>query len=223
MNDSVRSLKTIIGRCILVVILAVAFGYIEAAVVVYLREIFHPGGFQFPLNISPLTTDSRNLLLVEVGRESATIVLILTAAILSGRNRPQRLAFFMIIFAVWDIFYYVWLKVILGWPVSVMDWDILFLIPAVWAGPVLAPMVVSLILLAFAGFILYRDWMGKPVKANLWDWLGFFLAGIIVAISFCIAGRHCAQPDYAAYFPLLVYVTGLLMAVVLFSKCLLRR
>jgi hypothetical protein len=218
-----KPLTTIISRCVLVVILGIAFGYIEAAVVVYLREIFHPYGFSFPLAAHFLADKSRDLLLTEVGREAATIVLIFAAAILSGQNRRQQLAYFLIIFAVWDIFYYVWLKILIGWPASVQDWDILFLIPLAWAGPVLAPMLVSAVMLVFAGIILYRDSKDNPVKAGIGDWFGFCAAGAVVVISFCIPGPHISQPDYASYFSWPLFVVGLLGAVVTFARCLSRK
>ena len=218
-----KPLITIISRCVLVVILATAFGYIEAAVVVYLREIFHPDGFTFPLAPFGLTGDSHRLLLTEVGREAATIVLIFTAAFLSGQNRQQRVAYFMTIFAVWDIFYYVWLKALIGWPGSVFDWDILFLIPVPWAGPVLMPVLVSAALLIFAGIILYRDCKGKPVKAGFWDWLGLCMAGVVVVITLCIPGPHISQPDYSSYFSWPLFAVGLFGATAIFAKCVLRK
>jgi hypothetical protein len=223
MTVPAKPLSATILSCGLVVILAIAFGYIEAAVVVYLREIFHPEGFAFPLVSFPLTAGSSNLLLVEVGREVATIILIFAAAILSGRNRQQRVAYFMTIFAVWDIFYYVWLKVLLGWPASIMNWDVFFLIPVPWAGPVLAPIIVSLSLLLFALLILYRDCKANPIKATLWDWFGFCAAGFIVVVSFCIPGPHISQADYASYFSWPLFAAGLLGAVMLFAKCVLRK
>lgn len=126
MNDSIWVPKTIITRGSIAVLLAVAFGYIEAAVVVYLRQIFHPNGFIFPLPAFLLSDGSRNMLIIEVGREAATLVLILSVSLLAGTNAPQRTACFMIIFAVWDIFFYVWLKILLGWPASFMDWTYCF-------------------------------------------------------------------------------------------------
>jgi hypothetical protein len=218
-----KPLITIISRCVLVVILAIAFGYIEAAVVVYLRGIFHPDGFSFPLAAHFLADKSRDLLLTEAGREAATIVLIFAAAILSGHNRRQRAAYFLIIFAVWDIFYYVWLNVLTGWPASVLDWDILFLIPVPWAGPVLAPVLVSAAMLVFAGIILYRDCKDRAVKAGFWDWLGLCMAGVVVVISFCVPGPHISQPDYAIYFSWPLFAAGLLGGVAIFAKCVLKK
>ena len=219
-NTSVEPLKKTTTRFIIAVIFSIAFAYIEAAVVVYLRAIFHPDGFTFPLSNVETILQHKALLLTEIGREAATIVLILTGAWLFGRNLQQRFAYFLTIFAVWDIFYYVWLKVLLDWPARIMDWDILFLIPVAWAGPVLAPVLVSIILLVFAVIILYRDCCGRPVRANWIEWLGFIAAGVIIVVSFCIPGPHIAEPDFYSYFYWSVFAAGLLGAIALFVKCL---
>jgi hypothetical protein len=217
-----QSLKIIFRRFCIVVVFSIAFAYIEASVVVYLRVIFHPSGFTFPLaefGISPLW---KWLLLTETGREAATLVLILTASWLFSRNRQQTFAFLLTIFAVWDIFYYIWLKVLIDWPASLMDWDILFLIPTVWAGPVAAPLLISLILLAFAALILYRSCGTGILKPTPIDWLIFILAALLVVVSFCIAGLHVAEPDFKSHFHWLLFAAGPLSAVVIFAKCLLK-
>jgi hypothetical protein len=223
MSISEKSLNVVIWRCALVVLLAVAFGYIEAAVVVYLRQIFHPEGFSFPLVSFPLTAESRSMVLIEVGREAATIVLIFCAAYLCGQNRRQRIAYFLIIFAVWDIFYYVWLKVLLGWPASIMDWDVLFLIPLPWAGPVLTPVLVSLIMLILAALILYRDFYDRPVTVSVWETLGYFVSGLVIITSFCIAGKYMQSADYASHFSWVIFLLGLLAACVLSARLIFKR
>jgi hypothetical protein len=210
-------------RFCIVVVFGIAFGYIEAAVVVYLREIFHPAGFTFPLTefgISPLW---KQLLLTEIGREAATLVLIFTASWLFGRNSQQRLAFFLTIFAVWDIFYYVWLKVLINWPGSIMDWDILFLIPTVWAGPVVAPILISLTMLTFAAIILYRSCGAGILKPTPIDWFVFILAALLAVVSFCIAGLHATEPDFKSHFHWPLFAAGFLSAVIFFVRCLRRR
>ncbi|MHC4571711.1 MAG: hypothetical protein ACYS0C_06515 [Planctomycetota bacterium] len=215
-------LRTTLKRFFIVVIFSIAFAYIEAAVVVYLRAIFHPDGFTFPLTefgIGPLW---RRLLLTEIGREAATLVLMLTSAWLFGRNRQEGFAYFLAIFAVWDIFYYIWLKVLLNWPASIMDWDILFLIPMPWGGPVLAPVLVSLILLVFAIIILYRRCGGRSIKVSLIQWAGFILAALVVVVSFCIAGLHVTKPDFQSHFHWSLFALGPIWAIALFLRCLLK-
>ena len=206
-----------------VVIVAIAFGYIEAAVVVYLRQIFHPEGFTFPMVVFGISETARTMLLVEIGREAATIVLIIGGCILAGKNLRQRLAYFLIIFAVWDIFYYVFLWAILGWPASIMDWDILFLIPTAWAGPVLAPVLVSAVMLLIAGMILYRDAGGKAMKMTAWDMAGLTAASLVIIASFCIAGQFMHKEDYASHFSWLTFGAGLIGATVVTGRCVYKK
>ncbi len=210
-------------RLLIVFIFGVAFGYIEAAVVVYLREIFYPAGFTFPLphafDTDPLW---KRLLFTEVGREAATVVVIFTAAWLFGTNRRQRFAHFLAIFAVWDIFYYVWLKVLLDWPTSIMDWDILFLIPLPWASPVLAPLLVSLVMLLFAWQILYRDCVARPIRVTPLCWFGFCACISVVIFSLCTVGPCITSPGYAAHFYWPLFLVPLLASVALFAHCLVR-
>lgn len=223
MNDSIWAPRTIITRGSIAVLLAIAFGYIEAAVVVYLRQIFHPDGFSFPLPAFLLTDGSRDMLMIEVGREAATLVVILSVSLLAGTNAPQRTACFMIIFAIWDIFFYVWLKILLGWPASFLDWDILFLIPLPWAGPVLAPILVSLVMLIFAIIILYRDYLGKPVRTSAAGRFLFCLAGLVIIVSFCIAGHYITGADYASHFSWPLFTTGMVISVAAFAKSVYKK
>jgi len=120
------------------VVVGIALGYFEAAVVVYLRELFYPDGFSFPLTVIPT-----RLLTIEIGREIASLLLIAAIAILAANRARDRLGYFLVLFGVWDIFYYVWLKVTINWPASLLDWDILFLIPLPWIGPVIAPVLIA--------------------------------------------------------------------------------
>ena len=217
-----ESMKTTFKTFLIVLVFSIAFGYIEAAVVVYLRQIFHPDGFIFPMTVFGTGPLFKRFLLTEIGREAATIVLIFTGAWLSGHNCRQRIAYFMIIFAVWDIFYYVWLKVILDWPATIMDWDILFLMPVTWASPVLYPILISIALIVFAVAILYCCCCGRPVRATLPDWLAFSASGLIVVVSFCLPGLHITEQDFASYFYQPLFAAGYLLGLVIFMKCLLK-
>ena len=206
-------LKTAFKRLMIIVVFGAAFAYIESAVVVYLRVIFYPDGFAFPLpNLLDFENAQQYLLLTELGREAATLVLILTACILIGCNRQQRFAYFLAIFAVWDIFYYIWLKVILDWPASI----------TIWASAVLYPVIISVIMLVFAVLILYRDAVGRPIKASPLDWLIFSAAGVFIVVSFCTPGRHIADADYKAHFYWPIFAVGAATAVATFAKCLLK-
>ncbi len=219
---SVESLKAIIKRFAVVIVFSIAFAYIEAAVVVYLRTIFYPDGFIFPLTDFGTSVLWNRLLLTEVGRETATIVLVFSSAWLFGRDLQQRFALFLTIFAIWDIFYYLWLKVLINWPCSVMDWDVLFLVPITWASPVLAPVLISIVLLLFAVIMLYRYSCIRPLKVTLLEWLGFILAALVVVVSFCIAGLHITEPDFRLHFYWPLFGLGSVSAIVLFLKCVMK-
>src|SRR3972149_9492425 len=143
-------IKGLIKKILWVMIFAVAIALVESAVVVYLRELHYPEGFRFPLKLIIDKT-----VIVELYREIATVIMLLSIGALVGKIFWERFAYFLIAFGVWDIFYYVWLKVAIGWPVSILDWDILFLIPVPWIGPVIAPVLVSLLMIV-AGVRILR-------------------------------------------------------------------
>ena len=128
------------------VIFGVALGYFEAAVVVYLKRLELLG--ELAVGQRPLDNE---LILVEVIREVASLILLAAVAWGMGRTRGERLGHFALAFGLWDIFYYVFLRLTIGWPERLLDWDILFLIPAPWYGPVLTPILVSLLLI-FGGW-----------------------------------------------------------------------
>jgi hypothetical protein len=214
--------KRLISRLIIVAIFSIAFAYIESAAVVYLREIFHPNGFDFPIKVFSTVDFDTKLFFTEVGREAATLVLILTACSLFGKNRRQRVAYFLTIFALWDIFYYVWLKVLLGWPASIMDWDILFLIPVIWASPVLAPLIVSLTMFGFSLVILLLDIHNIRIEPGILDWVGFATAALLMVALFCHAGLFAVQADYYMHFNWPGFVIAELIAVCFFIRCWLK-
>ncbi len=120
-------------------VFAAAMAYLESAVVVYLRMLYYPEGFEVVLKPMPL-----NVYLIELGREAATMVMLFVVARLSFRSFWLRFSTFLYTFAVWDIFYYLWLFAFIRWPQSLTTWDILFLIPVAWLGPVWSPLLVSL-------------------------------------------------------------------------------
>ena len=85
------------------------------------------------------------LLRVEVLREAATIVILGCVASLTSRLWKERWILFLWMFSIWDIGYYVALRLITGWPHSLTTTDILFLIPTPWVSQVWLPLLVSAI------------------------------------------------------------------------------
>ncbi len=148
-----------------VTLFAIAMGYLESAVVVYLREIYYPEGFAFPLKSMNI-----NIAVTEIFREFATLVMLGAIGYIAGRSRLERFSLFIYAFGIWDIFYYVFLNLLLGWPESFFTWDILFLLPTTWVGPVLAPVINASSMIIFGGLIWFFKSKDKlvPVKAREW-------------------------------------------------------
>ncbi len=136
-------------RFILVWTFAVAMGWLEAATVYYLRVMSHR---VIPYQPNPLPLGA-TLGIVELIREAATLVMLLTLGILTGGLRRAGLAYTAIAFGVWDISYYVFLRIMTGWPASLFDWDILFLIPLPWWGPVVAPMTIAVLMIVWGTLV----------------------------------------------------------------------
>lgn len=164
---------------VLMGIFGIAMGVLEAIVVVYLRQIYYPEGFEFPLQIL-----SPDMISVEIHREITTIVMLIVIALLAGKNALKRFACFLYTFGVWDIFYYVGLKGYLDWPPSFLTWDILFLIPVVWAGPVLAPVVVSLTMIVLSLCIMYLQAYGFTVLIKSKEWVLMSAGAFIIFCTF---------------------------------------
>lgn len=156
---------------------AVAMGYLEAAVVVYLRALYYPEGFSFPL----VPMESR-LVAIEIGREAATVVMIFAIAWAAARSGWQTLTGFALVFGVWDIVYYVGLWFLLGWPASLIEPDILFLIPAVWVGPVLAPSLIALSMSVAAWALWPMDY--RVIAPRAWEWALMAVAGCVLVATF---------------------------------------
>ncbi len=158
---------------------AVAMAFVEAAVVVYLREIIGAGPI-FPMKEIPTL-----LLVVEVGRETATIVMLVLVAVLSVRGGLRRMGAFLLAFAVWDIFYYVWLYATIGWPAGLADWDVLFLIPFPWVGPVWSVLLISAGMIAFSvRFLGARE--DVPFSPGPWGWTSGVAGAMTIVATYIL-------------------------------------
>lgn len=168
--------SSLLKKLIWLILFSIAMGYLESAVVIYLRAIYYPDGFTFPL-----TPIDSTIAITEFFREVATLVMLVGIGILTGKSSAQRLGFFLLSFAIWDIFYYIFLYIILGWPSSLMTWDILFLVPVPWVGPVITPIVVSTLMIILSSCLVHFN---KKLKRL--EWLVFILGSLIVITSWVL-------------------------------------
>ncbi len=232
------TINKVVSLLITVSVFSIAMGFLESAVVIYLRKILYPAGFDFPL--VPISPD---LILTEVLREFATLIMLAGIGILAGRNSATRFAWFLYSFAIWDIFYYVFLWFLIGWPESLMTWDVLFLIPVTWTGPVLTPLILTLLMIAFTLIIVFSDARGYPVRLTRGEWALLVSGSIISIFAFTtdysryvlhglqinsngnggIAGRvkDIASTYTPGHFPWLLFITGALIitgAIILYAR-----
>ncbi len=177
--NSIEAKKRFRWRLGCAIVFAVAMAYFEAAVVVYLHEIFYPGGFEFPL-----TAISTRLLAVELGRELSTMLMLAAVAFIAGKKSWERFGYFIVIFGIWDIFYYVWLNVTIGWPSSLFEWDILFLIPLPWIGPVIAPILISIMMTVTGIMILRHFAVGRAFRPTPASWILAIIGTLVILFSF---------------------------------------
>ena len=164
-------------KLLVVSIFAIAMGFLEAIVVVYVRELYYPEGFEFPLILLP-----EKIFLIELVRELTTLIMLAAIGILAGRTRVEKFAWFLISFGIWDIFYYAGLKIFLGWPESLLTWDILFLIPITWLGPVLAPVIAACTMILL-GWVIIKTPVGR-LKSLFLSWTLIYSGAVIIFISF---------------------------------------
>ncbi len=153
--------------------------YFEAAVVIYLRQLYYPGGFAFPL-----IDITQKFIKLEILRELSTIIMLLMVAALCGKKFWERFGYFIILFGIWDIFYYVWLKATIDWPASLLDWDVLFLVPLPWIGPVIAPVAISIVMILIGYSITRLFNKGRKFRPTLFSWILAVAATIMIIFSF---------------------------------------
>lgn len=210
-----------------VVLFSIAMGLLETAVVVYLRKLYYPDGFAFPLKIIP--TD---IAVIEVSREAATLLMLIAIGKLAGKKGVGAFAYFLLSFAVWDLVYYLFLKIFLNWPESWSTWDILFLIPVPWVGPVWAPCLLSFCMIVLAVVLLHKRETSAAFRLNWRERSALLLGSSWMIYSFVLDYLQWKEPrnkvgnalfaDFSSYVPsefhwfpflvgLLLMVSGILL------------
>jgi hypothetical protein len=205
-----------------IVLFGAAFGYVEASVVAYLRAIYSPyHAHYYPTasadDLFPLLTvdqlhemgpEHETRLKIELGRELATILMLAGAAVMTGRNMREWVAIFVACFGVWDIAFYLGLKVMLDWPASLMTWDLLFLLPVPWVGPVVAPVVVAGSMIGMGLAVLWREYEGEPVRIGWGRWLVILLGWALVFVAFTADVVNTTRCGYPKTFQWILFFVG---------------
>lgn len=203
-----------------VVAFGAAMGFLEAAVVVYLRSALgvRPGA------LPAVDPDAFGAFAgIEIARELATIVMIAAVGWLAGRSRFERLAWAAITFGLWDIVYYVGLWLTIGSPPSLETWDVLFLIPIPWVGPVWAPIVVSTALVGFGFAAARRLRSSGLVVVGAGRVLAALGGGGLVILSFLVDAGRVFDGDRSAWTGGPLFWAGMALATVATVAALMER
>jgi hypothetical protein len=177
-------------RWVIVMAFASAMAWVEAASVFYIRALV---GRIEPYQADPLPLAAMRGALgtVELWREASTLVMIATVGLLAGRTWRRRAGYAALAFGAWDILYYVFLRLISGWPRTLFDWDILFLLPLPWWGPVLAPVSIALVMIIWGTLATQSN---DAAKGTRWTWM-LGCAGVALALAVFMIDAWRALPD----------------------------
>ena len=179
MNTRDRRCLFFLGpRWWIVAVYALSMAWVESAVVFYLRTFMDRIE---PYQVNPLPEFGR-FGLAEIMREAATLVMLGTVGYLAGTCRRSRWAYSLLAFGIWDLGYYVFLKILSGWPHSLADWDILFLIPVPWWGPVWAPCAIAFIMVGLGTLSVDHSSGSLVAWPGDRDWW-IALAGAVLALG----------------------------------------
>jgi hypothetical protein len=171
------------ARWAIVLAFAIAMAWVEAASVFYIRALV---GRIEPYQANPLPINDA-LGNVELWREASTLVMLATVGMLAGRTWRRRVGYAALAFGAWDIFYYVFLRIMSGWPRTLLDWDILFLLPLPWWGPVLAPVSIALLMIVWGTLATQAD--DDATDARWAGTLAFAGIGLALAVFMIDAWR----------------------------------
>ena len=174
-------------RWIVVMTFAIAMAWVESASVFYIRALVDRIE---PYQVNPLPLNDA-LGYVELWREASTLMMIATLGMLAGRTWRRRVGYAALAFGAWDIFYYVFLRIMTGWPRSLLDWDVLFLLPLPWWGPVLAPVSIALLMIVWGTLATQSDDDAGDAR---WAWVSAS-AGIALALGIFMIDAWRALPD----------------------------
>jgi hypothetical protein len=215
----------LIRKILWVSLFSIAMAFLEAAVVVYLRRIY--GINDLILQVPPF--DSQ-IAAIEVGREIATLIMLLCIGWIAGKTISSKISYALITFGLWDIFYYIWLRVFIGWPLSMFEPDLLFLIPLPWWGPVLSPVLIALLMVIGGTIVVIETEKNRTLNFASWFWVCLTAGVLIMLFTFMSDALKVLPADAAtlsnlkpSLFNWPVYSIGLGLVVIALWRMTVRK
>jgi hypothetical protein len=230
--DTTTASTDVRRRLLVLVLFGLVFGYVEAAAVVYIRASYEPAHRRLfpdrgPDDLFPLFTleqwaregPPQARPLMEVGREVGTVLLLALLALGLSHTAGQWFAAFALAFGVWDVSYYLCLYLLIGWPRSPMDWDLVFAVPVPWVAPVLAPTLVAVVMILTALVFFRREAVGRPLSPRAAHWFAVLVGGALIIVAFCWDYRGVLANGVPAAFHWPLLLGGLALGLVGFAHC----
>ncbi|MDX2151067.1 MAG: hypothetical protein SFV54_10050 [Bryobacteraceae bacterium] len=212
------------------ILFGIPFGYLQATIASYIRSAYvtaherYHGPAVAQAGVFPLLTIQQlseagviHLLAIEIGREAMSLGMIGAAAFTAGRTYRESVAAFAVGFGIWQIAFYAFLNLLTGWPQSLLDWDLLFLIPAPWTAPILAPLLLSLALIWCGVHFIQREWSPIPIRIRVKDRRLLMASGVVVALAFLSQAANAASGQAPGGFLWPLLAAGLALGVGTFS------
>jgi len=144
-------------KLLLLALFGISMAHLEGVVVVYLRKML--GILDIESNKVAIDKFPKEYILIEQTREVATIVMLVSLALLVGQTWIEQILVFLWTFAFWDLFYYLSLYILIKWPPKLTTTDVLFLIPRPWIAPVWFPISVSVITIITISIMVISGWV----------------------------------------------------------------
>jgi hypothetical protein len=210
---------------VILVLFGVVVGYLEAATVVYIRVMYEPmhkrlfpdrapddlfPAFSFEQWAREAPAYVRSPVM-EVVREIGTVLALALVALAVAPTVRRWAATVFLLLGVTGWSFYLWLKVLMGWPHSLSDWDVIFIVPLPWVGPVWAPLAAYTAMAAAPGWFFWSEAVGRPLRAGPVGWLLLLAGGLVMMAPFCWDYQHLASGGYPRAFNGAVLAAGLLL------------
>src|SRR5262249_25468315 len=236
MNPDATPIHDLRRRLFALACFGIVFGYVEAAAVVYIRAAIDPIHHRLfpdrdPSDLFPLISAEQwshespatHMVFLEVSREVSTVLLTVVVALAVSQNVRQWFASFMLAFGVWDVFYYLWLRLLLGWPRTFGDWDLVLAFPLPWVGPVWAPLVVSGVMIATACVFFWCESSARPLRPQAIHWIAVLTGMLVTMASFWWDARSILANGVPEWFNWPLLLTGIMIGLAGFLHAVYRR
>lgn len=206
-------------KLLYLILYGISMAFVEAAVVIYLRELYYPENIR---NIFPFKPIRSFDLKVELLRELSTLLMLwFVSGLAELKSFRRRFFVFLGLWGLWDIVYYLWLNIFIGWPASLLDVDVLFLIPVPWVAPVICPILYALVM-TFCGLSVELTDREPIMDARFWLLVGsgaaLGLAAFIMANSAIYRGGQMAFPWWIFIAGIVLFVAGMCRSAILLFK-----